>query len=735
MGNNLVYPTVTSRSSMKIEHYSKCTITQVAEAFTYFTNSPFANTALLDYAGFEDVFGNLMDDTELQYEIFHNSSSITHTFDIFFVFGLLGSESLKNKLHLLFEMNKENRKKFRIENIIDISLRVARAIEFAFDVHLPSKTNIIKYLEDSLQRYQQRKQLEIKEKVATNYDQLTDLKSAMKKNNTSNSTAEIELISSSSYITFEDVWEWSLDIGSISSLLQAVQSHILANENKIAATKKFNSLGKLLDDDLLEAVSKVDISKLDDDDGPLVYRQSRHPLWNYTVLNFVDESWYDNHIEISLSEKAFIALEYLALSDRIGLPVYIKNSEAKSPTNRNRAILRDPFPVDGAFFGVFDHFSMISWIIHNSPKTVYEKIKEDEELLLKQKQLFDLSSVSIEQQNDLQLANSVFAESSSRDSIMAKSLDDNNTIVMLLSANSSKLRERSARDTHNTWHQAGELSVHSTVSELLDSFYLERRKQHNLPVSDIQTMEQFLYNIVDMYAVGYPFIPVAYSMSTPKNVSHILSGIDIAKFLRDNGNDVLGKFQAVKVMTSGLVKAPITISHKQNLGSALYLLVVRNADSMVVLDANEKVGAVLRAGIVNEFWKVWIEQSGKYEEQLVEEIIEKYRNGNHIVNELPTGSSYSIFSSLLSPLTHCETLGVTITDFNHVFGIASNVENDRKISSRNNDKISRGGNINSRVSNAHSRGSNIYSRGQDRDDSDSDSSANSANDRKNDTKK
>lgn len=181
--------------------------------------------------------------------------------------------------------------------------------------------------------------------------------------------------------------------------------------------------------------------------------------------------------------------------------------------------------------------------------------------------------------------------------------------------------------------------------------------------NEILQMDQFMFDVIDLVAQGHRCIPVAGSVQHPTTVTHVITDLDVAKFLRLNAQEVLGGLAHVAVEECGLMKRPLALRSDLNYGSALHLMAARNLDMAIVLDEDGKIGARISTDTIFALWLSWKQQSHRGGMPPSLEMMKKsYEDGSHVMFN-GIAKSYSIFSTLLSPLKHCESVGITVVNF------------------------------------------------------------------------
>ncbi len=106
------------------------------------------------------------------------------------------------------------------------------------------------------------------------------------------------------------------------------------------------------------------------------------------------------------------------------------------------------------------------------------------------------------------------------------------------------------------------------------------------------------------------------------------------------------------------MRRPLTFSSKLNFGSALYKLASHSVDSALVLDSDTgKIQCTLTTRCVADFWFTWCQQGKKMDRSLtLGDLQRQYGEHSYKVYRESDNVSFSIFSSLLTPLMHCQAV-------------------------------------------------------------------------------
>jgi hypothetical protein len=227
----------------------------------------------------------------------------------------------------------------------------------------------------------------------------------------------------------------------------------------------------------------------------------------------------------------------------------------------------------------------------------------------------------------------------------------------------NRLRARASLTGHQ-WQETGENIAHTTLRYIVahDKFLLSTQKyskQHTF------TIDQYMYNAVYAMARGHHYVPVAGMAHRPYRVTHVLTANHVIRFILGHAAELLGKFRESVCVTSGLMRQPVVISNKLNFGSALYKMAKHHLDSVLVTDDKSRIQLVLTNKAVVDFWFVWCQQARKLDRSLtLSDIQAQYRDKSFKTYKESENVSFSVFSSLLTPLVHCQAiLNIAIVSF------------------------------------------------------------------------
>lgn len=202
--------------------------------------------------------------------------------------------------------------------------------------------------------------------------------------------------------------------------------------------------------------------------------------------------------------------------------------------------------------------------------------------------------------------------------------------------------------------------------------------------------DQYMYNLFEQIAKGYRLIPIASSRLKPYTVTQIVSSKQVASFLRlyafevrlklcviildDHLNSVLflfrqimGKFAVKSIGRSGLLRKAPCVPREANFGTAIVALAESKFECLPVVDDRMRFCGRFDASAIKHFWWSWkVNLARRSGTAITLSGLQHEYSRNNVLIPSGTGLNYSHFSSLLTPLTQCENLGVNLVDFDEL---------------------------------------------------------------------
>lgn len=220
------------------------------------------------------------------------------------------------------------------------------------------------------------------------------------------------------------------------------------------------------------------------------------------------------------------------------------------------------------------------------------------------------------------------------------------------------------------------------VEEEDDFFEVKEVKKLRCEVSytvhDIFQTDQFMFNVVEMIARGYRNVPLAASRLRPYAVSHTISSVDVAAFLRLYPKECLGKLATTTIQDSGLMKMPLVVSADMNYGSAIQHLKQFKVDTAAIIDSEGRwVGRLDCSSAAFMWWRWKSLAKGVLGDQAELDMLrEKFTHEQYEEFNVTSIKNFSAFSMMMNPLRECSTIGVNIYDFDDQFKAAAPAKNE-----------------------------------------------------------
>ena len=186
---------------------------------------------------------------------------------------------------------------------------------------------------------------------------------------------------------------------------------------------------------------------------------------------------------------------------------------------------------------------------------------------------------------------------------------------------------------------------------------------------DIFQTDQFLYNVVEMIARGFRNVPLASSRVRPFVVSHVISSVDVACFLRLYSKECLGNLANNTVIESGLMKIPLVVSCDLGFGCAIQHLLTYKLDSAAIIDEKGRWVGRLDCSSAAVLWWRWksVAKGVLGDKAELDKLHDEFLDERYDEFNIATVKNFSSFSMMMNPLRECSSLGINIYDFEAQF--------------------------------------------------------------------
>lgn len=250
----------------------------------------------------------------------------------------------------------------------------------------------------------------------------------------------------------------------------------------------------------------------------------------------------------------------------------------------------------------------------------------------------------------------------------------NNGFIFDAAVSKEFLSSHSLSGLHSTGlNQSHVISTTAKRSELLHKFSGESSAMSGS--ASVLQADQFLYDVVLLIAQGHRSIPISFHHDKPNTPSLVITDVEVVAFLRENAAEVLGSLAKIPISKCDFLKKAVQIKSSANLGSALYTMACRNVDTVIILDSNGKIACRLSSDIVKRIWMNWKIQMSSEPVNIVD-LKRLYESGSYSITNGSSGSVFSMFSCLLTPLRNCEEFGIHVINFDKFINDSNHSDNE-----------------------------------------------------------
>lgn len=684
-----------------MQQYRKCHLVQIYEAQTYFLASGLfdAESSSISKSEFDELFGQLLDDTDQDFEILSSQGEpgrYCNPYEVLCIFALLSSEPIRLKIEFFFYLHMEKKSKIlKSSGIVKMFHRVKYALVKLFDIITVTDSELTAYTNGLIQFY-----IDRNESIGSP-DDIQSAKVNLAEDDDPDDLSPIRF-QLTDFLQFcqdtKDVWRLMEAVNLMTNQETSFTAHS-KGKKKGKSTQGVNNIAAIPPaSPSLEGKAPIPAPARPVSPMSILQRQ-RHPLWQFCLLDMMDDSWFNAIPAVHGDDLVFAGLEHLVLGGRRAIPIFVQPdyvhvkrtdsalassaervgsqlqsqkgtfsfggsskfvlaatsmrqpaSSARGPSGRTGGSGRKKIDTSNLkFYGMIDYHILVGWVAECCPALVISAVNREE------------------QQRKLAVEQTTQGRQVSRGQSSRQSAIQTNSVVkgglMSMQSTSSRSREKGPSSKEGSvWQSLGE---EIAMTPLVGIFDGELNSLLQKPTAaDVIQLDQFVYNVIDMVARGFRVIPVAGSAARPTSVTHTVTDLDVVKFLRNNAGEMMGSLAHLEVQKSGLLKSPLCIPSTTNYGSALLLMARRNVDTAIILDDAEKVGGRISVDTLAALWLSWKQQTQRFGSLgTLEEMRKKYAEGSYQPFDGTSGKVFSIFSTLMSPLKLCESVGVKYADF------------------------------------------------------------------------
>jgi hypothetical protein len=678
-----------------INEYSKSHIANILETHEYWLNSDFSLRPTLTRNAFEDVFGNLVRDSEEHFTHFLLSSSkiqelipsqnqlqydstqqltinACETLEVLTTIILYSSDSIKIKVSSIFNISySDNRKKdeprpaenrLTREEVLIMFQRVLSGTSRLFNIKDIEEKTLKKVIDDILNNY-----FDLNHTFNKNPNKKTDDNCKDHSDKTLNFNNFWQLCQDSKIL-----WEFLINVNEFCKLeklrdrftnvnMTPIKPFLIETESNcnddneeyhIEEELSIETLVNQINSPILPQIpienSFIDLNE--SDKKILNDNRNRHPLWDYSILDMINDSWLKPSPIIGSEDMIFTSLEHIILSSKSSIPVFLRektnesnegNINFNSNKQSSQTIKKDVKIHD--FIGVIDSFTILSWLVEACPSQITDSVE-----LTKLKQRGDSSNPD-RYRSGPDTALTMFQ-------IGTKFSSSNQRVRENITNNGLKA-------TSNKWQDIGEILALSTVRSALNGKYLQSLPKYHK--SQTLLTDNFAYDVILKVAQGYKNIPVSTNVSHPKKPNQLINLLDVVDFIYKFCGEILGKsIINLPVENSGMVKKSHSVKGSTIFGTCIALMVSKNTDCIAIVDEKGKFSGRLNSSLLVDMWFQWYVQTvydqTSDHECTLDELKHDYQRGLYKMYD-GTDQTFSVFSILFSPLKFYDK--VKITDF------------------------------------------------------------------------
>lgn len=713
-GYNSHLPSSTNVKDLSIiNEYFKCRIANILETYEYWLDSDFSLRPTLTRNAFEDVFGNLVKDSDVHFSHFlisqskiqeliqpHNVSQqydstqqitihVCETLEVLTTIILYSADSIKIKVHSIFNINdinkrnKDNRHKNEIkltrDQILIMFQRILSGSNRFFNIKQIDTTTLEKIIDDLLKNY-------------------FDLNHTFKKNPKRNDV-QIEDHSEKT-LNFKEFWQlcqdskilWEflinvnecckseklrdrisdINMSTVKPFLIEIEKTPRFDDNDYEEYQKeeelsIESLVNQINSPKLTQISLeksfIDNNAIDNNPIDKIFltdklNRNHHPLWSYSILDMINDSWLKPLPLIGSEDMIFTALEHIILFSKSAIPVFLREkpndfiNEINSNNKQSNQIIKSDIKIHD-FIGIIDSFTILAWLIEACPSQITDSV----EMIKTRKWMNGPNKYRVADTSlNIYQISAKFSGTTQR-------VRDNIT-------NNGKV-------TSNKWQDIGEIVALSNVRLALNGKYVQSLPKYHK--SQTLLTDNFAYDVILKVAQGFKAIPVSTNSAHPYKPNQLLTLLEVVDFIHKFCSEILGKKRMnLPVENTGMIKKAHTVNSSTIFGTCISLMVAKNTDCVAILDEKGKFGGRLDSSLLEDMWFQWYEHTVHDQtsdrECTLDALKNDYQSGLYKMYD-GTNQTFSVFSIIFSPLKFYDK--VIITDFDLMLcGDNKNEEHD-----------------------------------------------------------
>jgi hypothetical protein len=451
--------------------------------------------------------------------------------EVFAVFAILSSDSLEAKVRYLFNWFGKESTRVKKDVIKNLLINLLNGISKLFRAPVPSDMTLDAlissyFTESSIQKFDKS-------------EDLVDISGGAGASNL--------------LIPFGVVWEWCQDNKDISEFLESISNACTAS---LSVTNKVIKVGTS------KAFADSKIASVEKSINPALTFKTRNVLWRVKLKDLFQNSWLDSLPVIDESLSVFSALELMSLRNtravavmtQQDIPATIAGSTSSMNSSKTRKRTRT------VLSGVVDYITLVTWLVDCCPDSILTDL--DAKVLIKSR----VANKNLE--------------------INANAGIDFGTLLQTIGTLGNRERRQSTTQSQNIWQDVGEKFATTSLQEVMAYVAeLERIQGIFVDRDDSSTLDvdEYIYSAVLQFSKGYRTLPLRMGETSKNKIVHLLSDVEMAHFIWENSDMMLGDFRKTEVGQCGLMKVPVVIPADTNLASAFKIISTKKVETAIVL--------------------------------------------------------------------------------------------------------------------------------------------------------
>lgn len=531
MGGEASRPSVANCISPTVLHeIKKCTLGKLREAMEYWQRELYSRKNMTLHH-LDDVLGHLVSDSEIHFQIFSGSEKHVNSVEVFSVFAILASDSVEAKVKYLFNWFGKESARVKKDVIKSVLINLLNGVSKLFRTPVP--TDMV--LDALISSY-------FTESSIQKFDKAEDLVEISGGGGASNLL-----------IPFGVIWEWCQDNKDVSEFLENISNVCIASKS---------AKNKIMSIDTSKALVDSKIAFIEKSMNPALSFKTRNVLWRVKLKDLFQDSWLDALPVIDESLNVFSALELMSLRNTRAIAVMkqqeipINIADSGSGGNSPKAKKR----IRTVLSGVLDYITLATWLVDCCPDSILTDI--DAKTLIRSRVAHKNIDINVNAGIDF------------------------GTLLQSIGTLGNRDRRQSTTQSHNIWQDVGEKFATTSLQEVMAYVAdFERTQGIFVDRDDFATLnvDEYIYSAMLQFSKGYRTLPLRIGETSKNKIVHLLSDVEMAYFIWENSDIMLGDFRKTEVGQCGLMKVPIAIPADTNLACAFKITSMKKVETAVIL--------------------------------------------------------------------------------------------------------------------------------------------------------